>query len=92
MKINKLQNNYKLPFRNPVKQVGIQGENVEIKANNVYIINNTYNDPNIYYPNVNYWTNNFSYSPFPLFLPFFHCYTIPFVPWIPMIFPYIWGW
>lgn len=75
-----------------VYQVGIKGNNVEINADNVYIINNTYNEPVYnnyrfvpYHNGFNYIFHPFSFSFLPLW-----CYTIPFVPWVPWIFSWIW--
>jgi hypothetical protein len=67
--INKLNNINNIPKKEAPKleQTGIKGENINIKADTVYIINNTnnfnkpiYNTSN--YPVSNY--NNFNYPPY----------------------------
>jgi hypothetical protein len=67
--INKLNNINNIPKKEAQKleQTGIKGENISIKADNVYIINNTnnFNKPiynNYNYPVSNY--NNFNYPPY----------------------------
>lgn len=94
--VNQFKNQTPPTFYKPkVEQIGIKGENVEINANNVYIINNNYNEPVTYN---NKFEGNFSfpyyynfynfYFPF-LFRPYFWCFPIPFVPYIPFVIP--WG-
>ncbi|MFN4220382.1 MAG: hypothetical protein ACK4GJ_05640 [bacterium] len=91
-------NNTQTPKKPQIYQTGIKGENVEIKADNVYIINNNYNQPvyNKYYNP--YYYNDYSYPFTPgfgciqFYFPYFWPYTLPFVPWNIFILPCLWGW
>jgi len=99
MEIKKLDNSIKnKPTSKPINQVGIQGKNIEINADNVYIINNNYNQPVYYNQPIHYTINtnfpnsnfNFYYSLFPfLYYPLFWTYCFPFFPLFPIIYPYM---
>lgn len=91
--------NTQFPKKSQIYQTGIKGENVEINADNVYIINNNYNQPvynnynnpknHLFNPGVGYINPYFLYFPY---FPYFWCYSIPFIPWSVFLYPYIWGW
>ncbi|MCS7244319.1 MAG: hypothetical protein RMJ36_06270, partial [Candidatus Calescibacterium sp.] len=69
-------------------------------ANNVYIINNNYNEPvynnfnNKFYNtySIPYYNNYYNFYPSFFVTPFFWCYTFPFVPWFPIVLPFMWRW
>jgi len=82
----------------PINQIGIQGKNIEINADNVYIINNNYNQP-VHYSNFNY-NNNYNYNYFQgnvfgyyyfpfLYYPTFWMYCFPSFPIFSIVYPFM---